>query len=232
MRAYASGINLNKSLDELLDQVRGWKRAGFTAFKVKVGKPDIEEDVERLTKVKELTGRLPLMVDANQGWDIGKAARAIGAYAPLDPHWIEEPLLCDDVDGHAKLRRLVRSPIAIGENVYTIQQFNQYLAVGACDFVQADICRVGGITPYLEIAALARAWNVPLAPHFMMELTGQVLCCLPNAHILENIDGGSLTDLGALAEPIRIVDGYFTPTAKIGHGIEFDRAALRRHAVA
>ena len=231
MLAYASGINLNKSLDELLDQVRGWLASGFKAFKIKVGKPEIEEDVERLTKVRELVGRRPLMVDANQGWDIGKAARAIRAYEPLDPHWIEEPLLCDDVEGHARLRRLVRSPIAIGENVYTIHQFNDYLARGACDFVQADLCRVGGITPYLDVAALARAWNVPLAPHFMMELTGQVLCCLPNAHILENIDGGSLTDLGALARPIRIVDGYFTPTAAIGHGLEFDRAHLDRHAV-
>ena len=230
IRAYASGINLNKSLPELLDQVRGWQAKGFTAFKVKVGKPEIEEDVERLTKVKELTGRLPLMVDANQGWDIGKATRAINAYAGIGPTWVEEPLPCDDIDGHARLRRLVTSPIAIGENVYTIQQFNQYLAAGACDFVQADLCRVGGITPYLDIAALARAWNVPLAPHFMMELTGQVLCCLPNAYILENIDGGSLTDLGALAQPIRIVDGWFTPTDRIGHGIEFDRAQLKRHA--
>ncbi|MEO8136316.1 MAG: mandelate racemase/muconate lactonizing enzyme family protein [Betaproteobacteria bacterium] len=230
---YASGINLNKSEDELIDQVKGWVKDGFNSFKVKVGKPEIEEDVERLTKVREVIGRRPLMVDANQGWDIGKATRAINAYEHLNPTWIEEPLLCDDIDGHARLRQLVRSPIALGENVYTIQQFNQYLSRGACDFVQADIVRVGGITPYLEIAALARAWNVPLAPHFMMELTGQVLCCLPNSYILENIDGGSLSDLRALVRPFRIVDGYFTPPMDVlGHGIEFDREALQRHAVA
>lgn len=229
--AYASGINLNKSVQELVDQVKGWKKDGFKAFKVKVGKPEIEEDVERLAKVREVAGRLPVMVDANQGWNIGHAARAINAYEHLSPHWIEEPLLADDIDGHAKLRRLVTSPIAIGENVYTIQQFNQYLAQGACDFIQADIVRVGGITPYLDIAALARAWNVPLAPHFMMELTGQVLCCLPNGYILENIDGGSLTDLRALAKPLKIVDGYFTPPKVPGHGIEFDRAYLKKHSV-
>ena len=81
------------------------------------------------------------------------------------------------------------------------------------------------------IAGLARAWNVPLAPHFMMELTGQVLCCLPNAHILENIDGGSLTDLRALTKPFKIVDGHFTPPDAPGHGIEFDRAYLKQHQV-
>jgi L-alanine-DL-glutamate epimerase-like enolase superfamily enzyme len=230
--AYASGINLNKSEDELVDQVRGWKAQGFKAFKIKVGKPEIGEDVERLTRVREVAGRLPLMVDANQGWDIGHATRAINAFAPADPHWVEEPLLCDDVEGHARLRGLVGAPIAIGENVYTIQQFNHFLTRRACDFLQADVVRVGGITPYLDIAALARAWNVPLAPHFMMELSGQVLCALPNAHILENIDGGSLTDLKALREPILIEDGYFTPPAgKIGHGLEFDRDYLRAHEV-
>jgi Enolase C-terminal domain-like len=81
--------------------------------------------------------------------------------------------------------------------------------------VQADVVRVGGTTPYLEIAALARAFGVPLPPNFMMELSGQLLCCPPNAHILEKIDGGSLTDLGALAEPIRIEDGWFTPPAPL-----------------
>ena len=103
---------------------------------------------------------------------------------------------------------------------------------GACDFVQVDVVRVGGITPSLEIAALARAWGAPLAPHFMMELSGQLLCCLPNAHILENIDGGSLSGLGALAQSIRITDGYFTPPDEPGHGILFDRDVLAAHPVA
>ena len=230
--AYASGINLNRPLDELVEQVKGWEAQGFKAYKIKVGKPDIAEDVERLRRVREVVGGRPLMVDANQGWDIAHATRAIDAMAPLDPYWVEEPLLCDDVEGHARLRTLVRPPIAIGENVYTLQQFNHFLARGACDLVQADVVRVGGITPYLDVAALARAWNVPLAPHFMMEITGQVLCALPNAHILESIDGGSLTDLKALEEPILIEEGWFTPPAgRIGHGIAFDRAYLKAHEV-
>lgn len=129
--AYASGINLNKSEAELVEQVRAWQAAGFRAFKIKVGKPEIEEDVERLARVREVAGRRPVMVDANQGWDIGHAARAINALAPFSPYWVEEPLLADDVEGHARLRRLVSSPLAIGENVYTLQQFNHFLARGA-----------------------------------------------------------------------------------------------------
>jgi L-alanine-DL-glutamate epimerase-like enolase superfamily enzyme len=227
--AYASGVNLHLSVDELVAQLSGWLSDGFRAFKVKVGKPDVEEDVERLIKLREITERHPLMVDANQGWDLPTATRAINAFEPLSLHWVEEPLQADDVVGHQRLKQAVRTPLAIGENIYTIQQFNDFLSRGAVDYVQADLCRVGGITPYLEIAALARAWNVPLAPHFMMEITGQVLCCLPNAHILESIDGGSLADLRAITEPIRIVDGYYVPPQRIGHGIEFDRAYLKTH---
>lgn len=232
--AYASGINLNKSLDELLDQVRGWLADGYRAFKVKVGKPEIEEDVERLARIRELIGRLPLMVDANQGWTFAHAARAIKAFEPLSIYWVEEPLLCDDVEGYGRLNRLGSTPVAGGENVYTLQQFQHYMAAGGIDFVQADLVRVGGITPYMEIAALARAHNLPMAPHFMMEITGQVLCTLSNGHIVENIDGGSLGDLGALqkgGEMPGITDGYFMPGTKSGHGLAFDLDAFERHAV-
>jgi L-alanine-DL-glutamate epimerase-like enolase superfamily enzyme len=227
--AYASGINLNKNLDELLDQVRNWKGKGYTAFKVKVGKPDVAEDIERLTKIREIIGGLPMMIDANQGWDIGQAVQRINAYQPLAPYWVEEPMLADDIDGHGRLRQLVRSPIGVGENVYTLSQWNQYLSRGAVDYVQADVCRVGGITPYLDIAALARAYGIPLAPHFVMELSAQLLCCLPNGHVLEDVEGGSFTDLLCLAEPAPVVDGHWTPrTGHIGHGIVFNEDYLRQ----
>ena len=163
------------------------------------------------------------------GTSAGPRARST-RFAPLSPYWIEEPLLADDVEGHAPPAAAGPAPLALGENVYTLQQFNHFLARGACDFVQADVVRVGGITRYLEIAALTRAFGVPLAPHFMMELSGQLLCCLPHGHILENIDGGSLTDLGALSEPIQITYGYFTPPDAPGHGIVFDRDTLAAHA--
>lgn len=228
--AYGSGVNLNLTLPELETQVHRWLDAGYPAVKVKVGKPDLAEDVERLTAVRKLVGpNRRMMVDANQGWDITSAVQAIKAFAPINLYWIEEPLLSDDIQGHARLRRLVDAPIAIGENVYTKFQFNEYLAQGACDFVQADVVRVGGITPYLEIASMAQAWNVPMAPHFMLEITGQLLCCLPNARILEDVEGGSLRELGILAQDVGVKDGRFIPPSAPGHGISFDRDVLARY---
>ena len=228
--AYGSGVNLNLSLSELEEQVGRWLHVGYLGVKIKVGKPDLAEDLERLAAVRRLVGpsRL-LMVDANQGWDVPAAARAIKAYAPFDLYWVEEPLLSDDVQGHARLRQLVDTPLAIGENVYTRFQFNEYLARGACDFVQADVIRVGGITPWLEIAALAQTWDLPMAPHFMLEISGQLLCCIPNGRILEDVEGGSFRELGILARDLGVRDGRFVPPSEPGHGVQFDEGVLAQY---
>jgi len=228
---YASGINLGLSESELLDQVRGWYEAGYRAYKVKIGKPDVAEDIERLTKIREVIGHLPLMTDANQGWGPEYAARRINPLRHLDLTWVEEPLLSDDIAGHAALRRMIDTPIGIGENVYTIYQFRDYLVQNAVDYVQADLVRVGGITPYMEIAALAQAFNRPMAPHFMLELSAQILCALPNAYIAEDTDGGSLSALHALRNPIKVVDGHMTPPGLPGHGLDWDREYFEKHRV-
>jgi len=228
---YGSGINLNNDIDEVVEQVKCWKQEGYAAGKVKVGKPDIEEDVYRLTKIREAVGSYPLMVDANQGWTFPQAVRAFERLAPLDLMWIEEPLPIDDILGHRRLVKRVRGSIGLGENVYHIAQFNQFFDAGACDFVQADLGRVGGITPYLDIAAAARAWNLPMAPHFVMELSANVLCAVPNAYLAEDTDGGTLTELGVLTPGQSAVGGYFTPSERAGHGLMFDRDYLRQHAL-
>ncbi|NDK31113.1 mandelate racemase/muconate lactonizing enzyme family protein [Nesterenkonia haasae] len=227
---YGSGINLNLSADEVVEQVRDWRGRGYFAGKVKVGKPELEEDVYRLTKIREAVGEYPLMVDANQGWSYPEAVRAMERFRHLNLYWVEEPLPVDDVLGHARLRARSSLPIGLGENVYTLNQFNQFLASDACDFVQADIGRVGGITPYLDIAAVARSYNVPMAPHFVMELSAHLLCAVPNALGAEDTHGGTLTELGVI-EPQHPVNGVFTPPLTAGHGLVFDRVKLSANAV-
>lgn len=177
------------------DQVKRWKAKGFIAAKVKVGKPDIEEDVERLKAIQEAVPGFPLAVDANQGWDLPAALRAFKKFDDLDLLWIEEPLPSDDILGHRILRERVNTPLAMGENIYNLNQFNQYFEQGSCDYVQADLGRVGGITGYLDIAAAARAHNLPMTPHFVFELSASLLSTIPNIYASEVTDGGTWTDL-------------------------------------
>ena len=226
VQAYASGIDLNMSIEELEEEVRRWVGRGYEAVKIKVGSPSIEEDRRRVARVRKIIGARPLMVDANQGWDVTGALRACRQLEEFDLTWMEEPLVSDDTLGHAKLRAASPVPIAVGENLYTAYDFNRYLALEACDYAQPDVARVGGITPFLDIAAVTSAWNVPLAPHFMMEITGQLLCCLPGAFLLEDVEGGSLSELGALKEGIAVQEGRFHPPEDPGHGIQFDFDAI------
>jgi L-alanine-DL-glutamate epimerase-like enolase superfamily enzyme len=99
------------------------------------------------------------------------------------------------------------------------------------DVVQADIIRVGGFTEWLKIAKLAESFNLPVAPHFMLELSVHALCAVPNGLILEDLKGGSMTDLGILAEPIQVKNGQLAPPSRPGHGISLNAEALGQYEV-
>ena len=149
-------MNLHYPLDELLAQVQRWIDAGFDAVKIKVGKPDLSEDIERVAAVRALLGPdRALMIDANQRWDLDRATTSIDALSRFDLAWIEEPLRADDLIGHTELARRIDVPIAVGENLHTVHRFADFLRAGAAQIVQPNIVRVGGITPLLRIAAVS-----------------------------------------------------------------------------
>jgi len=202
---YGSGVNLHYSLEELRAQARRWVAAGYTAVKIKVGRPSPAEDVERVAAVREVIGpdRL-LMIDANQRWDLHRARIALRALERYDLFWIEEPLPADDLAAHVELRRRVATPIAVGENVATVHGFRDLLTRGACDVVQPNLVRVGGITPFLRIAELARAFGVPVYPHLLTELSGQLALALHHPAMVERVEEAALTDLGLLAPPFPV----------------------------
>jgi L-alanine-DL-glutamate epimerase-like enolase superfamily enzyme len=230
--AYASAINMHLDGEPLLEQMRGFVEEGYRAVKMKVGRDNPAEDVERVAAVRRLIGPgRRLMLDANQIWTAGEAVRRAALLRPFDPFWLEEPILADDREGHAHVRQAAGIPLAIGETLYTRYEFAGYIRAGAVDIVQADIVRVGGFTEWLKIAKLAESFNLPVAPHFLLDLSLHALCAVPNGLILEDLKGGSLTDLGILAEPVRVKNGELAPPSRPGHGIAWDGAALGRYEV-
>ena len=230
--AYGSGVNLHLPLPELLAQVERWQSRGYRAFKMKVGSDDPEADVERVRAVRDRVGsRACLMVDANQKWTAAEAVQRIKMLEPFAPYWIEEPVLADDVPGNAWVKAHVHPPVALGENVHSTYQFAEYLRQSAVDIVQPDVARVGGISEWLKIAHLADSHNLTVSAHLVVEISCHLHCAVPNATILEDVDGGSLTELGVLRTPIRAEQGRFTPPSAPGHGVEFDWDALRRYEV-
>lgn len=221
---YGSGVNRHYSLTELVAQAKRWKAAGYPAVKIKVGLDDLREDVARVAAVREVIGPdTPLMIDANQRWDLLRARRAIDALLPYNPHWVEEPLPADDVAGQARLRQSVAVPIALGENVSTIYGFRDLLVAGACDVVQPNVARVGGITPFLRIAELARAFGVPTHPHLLPDISGQLALALPMEPMVEDVEDASFAALGLLTPPypVRIERGELRVGPHRGHGLVF-----------
>jgi len=166
-----SGGFLHTPLGQVLENVAALVERGIGGIKLKVGQPDIAEDLKRVTAVRKLLGDgFPLMVDANQQWERTTAMRYCRALEPLDLTWIEEPLDAYDAEGHAELARALDTPIATGEMLTSFAEHARLIEAGASDFVQPDAPRVGGVTPFLQVLQLMEYKGLALAPHFAMEV--------------------------------------------------------------
>ena len=213
----------------LVEQTLQAQADGFRGAKIKVGRPHVSEDVARLSAVRDAVGAgFEIMVDANQAFTVGEAIRRARQYTELDLAWFEEPLPAEDIDGHVRLARSTALPIAVGESLYHPSHFREYLQRGACSIVQADVARIGGITPWLKVAHLAETFNMPICPHFLMELHVGLCAAVPNAAWVEYIP--QLDDI--TASRLAIADGYAIPSAEPGLGIAWDWQAIRSRSVA
>ncbi|WP_281197057.1 L-talarate/galactarate dehydratase [Nocardia altamirensis] len=172
VRCYnTSGGFLHAPIEEVLERAEASLAHGIGGIKLKVGHPDSAVDLARVTAVREKFGdRVPLMVDANQQWDRATARRMCRAFEPFGLTWIEEPLDAYDFDGHARLVSTFDTPIATGEMLTSAAQHAQLMRAGGADIVQPDAPRIGGISPFLRVMALADQENLQLAPHFVMEV--------------------------------------------------------------
>jgi L-alanine-DL-glutamate epimerase-like enolase superfamily enzyme len=218
---------LHLPAEALVADARQAVAAGFGGCKVKVGRP-IHEDVERLSELRAAVGpAFEIFTDANQAFGVDEAMRRARRYEAIDIGWFEEPLPADDVDGHVRLSRATTIPIAVGESLYSLSQFREYLQRGACSIVQVDVARIGGVTPWLKAAHLAEAYNVAVCPHFLMELHVALCCAVPNSRWLEYIP--QLDDL--TSEPMTIRDGFALPASTPGLGIAWDFEAIARLTV-
>ena len=227
VRLYNTHVGwLNRDLDEMVElSKRAVERDGFTGLKLKIGKDDPEEDVERVARVREAIGRgTTLMVDANQRWTIDQAVARAKKLEPFDLYWLEEPLDAADLDGFARLGAQTTIARAGGESLYSPASFHEAVRRGALDILQPDVARVGGIGAALEVCHLAAAANLPVAPHVSPELSVAVACAVSNSVFVEYIPQME----AVLKRPVNRRDGFAYPFDAAGHGIEFDEDALDR----
>ena len=219
-----SGGFLSTPLPELLANVEALLERGIGGIKIKVGQPDPMEDWKRLQAVHKLIdGRVELAIDANQQWDRPTAQRFGRLAEPLNLLWIEEPLDAYDAQGHADLAALLDTPIASGEMLTSVAEHAELIRQRSVDFIQPDAPRVGGITQFLKILALADQARLRLAPHFAMELHLHLAAAYPHAPWVEHFDW--LEPL--FDERLHIRDGWMHVPDRPGLGLTMSEQARR-----
>jgi L-alanine-DL-glutamate epimerase-like enolase superfamily enzyme len=227
---YASDTGwLWMSPEEIIETSRPCLEQGMMGIKLKVGSPNPEEDAERVTRVREALGEdIWLAVDANQRYDYGTAL-SMGHFfeEEIGADWFEEPITCEDMKGHARLADRLEIPIAGGESLYGLHEFARYLEGSALEVVQPDITRVGGLTAFLKVAALAEQHSRVVAPHLLPEIAVHLACGLPQVRIVEYLP----LLYPALAEPPAIVNGQMLPPKRPGLGLEIRADAIEKYRV-
>ena len=198
---------------------------------MKIGLPDPREDYRRVKAVRKALGDdVKLMVDANTAWDLKTAIVWGRRLEAFDISWLEEPMHPFDKRAHAELAKALDVPIAVGETIYTKYDFRDDIEMGAVDIVQADCTKLLGIDEWLDVAALARAYNLEVIPHtnVQQKLHVQLAAATENVNMVECCYE-SLNEIWE--HPIHVVDGYYTLPHEPGLGVKLKDEVLKANRV-
>ena len=223
---YASGFWLHESIEELVEEAKAFLAKGYRAMKMRIGRPRMEDDLNRARAVREALGQdVKLMVDANQRFTVEYAIRLGRKLEELDIAWFEEPVPAYDLEGTARVAAALDVPVAGGENIYTRYGFREMLERKAADILMPDLITVGGVTELLKVAHMAEAFGVPVTPHIFPEESMQLAGALPNCIYVENMPWFS----PLYREEIELRNGSIVLPQRPGFGFTFDPDVIERY---
>ena len=233
---YGSGGWTNYSETELVAEQTGYVERGIPRVKMKVAKDfgrAEREDIERLSAVRDAVGDdVEIYVDANNGYYAKQAIKMSNIFEEFDVAWFEEPVLADDIPGLAQVSQATTIPVATGEHEYTKYGFRDLLIAGAVDIVQPDVHRVSGITEWMKVAAMADAFNLPVAPHGVSLVHLHCAMATPNLKVVEVLGAEEQSNSVWWTEVPPYDGGTWSPFAdRPGLGLEISPDALKDNVI-
>lgn len=234
---YASGgyYHEGKGLKGLAEEMELYMEHGYTAVKIKIGAVSVKEDMERVKTAREVIGpEVDLLIDANNAYDVNTAVKVGRMLEKQNAFFFEEPVRPDDMQGSRLVADVLDIPVASGELEYTVWGFRDLISNGAVDIIQPDATVLGGITEFMKVAALAKAYHIPVSPHWEQEVHMHMVGAFPNTMWVEYF----MREIEVRVEDkiykdfVVAKDGFLEIPDKPGLGIEFDEKALEKYQVA
>lgn len=229
IRVYDSGSLIGVDVETLQRGAESALKAGYRAMKMRPGGDRhgrIKDTVARVRAIRDVIGYdVDLLYDVNQTWTPSRAIRAGRALEEFELFWIEDPTLMHDVAGQAAVARALDVPICSGEYHYDMPALLKLLEARAVDYLMVDMMRMGGITQFRKVAAMAEAFGVPVASHLIPEVFCHCIAAIPNGLIVE----GMPWTQGLFRGLPELADGKLVLTERPGHGLELDPEAVKKH---
>ena len=202
-------------------------QGNFRGLKLRLGRERLADDIAAIEAVRAAVGDdVLLMVDFNQGLSLGDALHRLQGLDDQGLYWFEEPVQYDNFEGYARIVRKLKTPMQLGENFYGPRDLADAIRAGACDYVMPDLMRIGGVTGWLQSAAIAAAEGIEVSTHLYPEVSAHLMRVTPTAHWLEWQDWGNKL----LAEPFAITDGMITIPDRPGNGLVWDEDAIKHYS--
>lgn len=224
VQAYAGLIDLNYSMEREQEVIAEKLEQGYRGIKIKVGLDDLERDIQRTRSIRNLIpSDIKFMVDANMKWNVQDAIWIGKAMEDLSVTWFEEPTLPDDFAAFQSIGEQIQIPLAQGENLHTIFEFQAALQTNVLQFPQPDVGTIGGITPWLHVAKLCADRDLMVSSHGMHEMHVSLLAGVPNPGYLE-VHSFPIDQY--MLHPFQFSNGTARPPDVIGHGVVFDQNKL------
>jgi L-alanine-DL-glutamate epimerase-like enolase superfamily enzyme len=227
---YGSGGFTSYSDERLAEQLGGWVDEGFPRVKMKIGR-EPDRDPARLDTARQAIGRADLFVDANGAYGREQALRWADRLADWNVSWFEEPVSSADFEGLRAVRERTPIDVAAGEYVYVLADARNLLAAGAVDCLQADVTRCGGITGFIEVAALAWEHGLDVSGHCAPQVSAHPCAAIPNLRHLEWFHDHVRVERMLFDGVLEPENGTLRPDrSRPGHGLELKRVEAERHA--